>query len=433
MEKVLVYLGPSLPLDNAKKILPEAIYRPPARQADIVTDLVKYNPTHLILIDGTFSENLSVWHKELLYALQYPGVQGVYGAASMGALRAAELNYLGMVGIGKIYRWYADGITEDDAEVAVNYAEHNGQYRVNNVPLVDIRAGVETLGGEADWFLEAMADVPYAERTRNLCELRWQENTIEPGFPCVPQKQLDAEQALKEFREYSPRSLRTPTPDDLSLNFGALYERDRRIDINGVSIPQQHLDAYVVLHNPEWERICWDAANQDLALVLCNLLNVTVSLDEIEHESARFQDRAEVRSTEDFDNFLENNGWNRHEFQRLMIRNARIRKLQHHFTVTKLFKRNTQSILDYLRTHLAFDFWAIQAAQREARLENDDWLSVDLETPAFKRLLDHMENEGMELKMTPEEYLLETGFANLNELSVALQRTAAGKEPNGRQ
>jgi hypothetical protein len=431
METVLVYLGPSLPLANAKAILPEAIYRPPARQADIVSDVTRFKPTHIILIDGCFRESLSPWHKELLYALQYPGIQAVYGAASMGALRAAELDYLGMIGLGKIYQWYRDGVTEDDAEVAVNYAEHKGLYHLNSVPLVDIRAGVESLGGEADWFLDAMREIPYEERTRNLCEKRWQEDTIEPGFPCIPQKQLDAELVLREFREHKPQPTKVPTPGDLTLTFEALYQRDRRIDINGVSIPQQHLDAYVLLHNPEWERICWDSANQELALILCNVCNVQVSLVDIERESGRFQQRAGIETIEDFNNFLECNGWNRPEFNQLMIRNARIRSLQHQLSVTKVLKRNTQAILDYLRTHQGFDYWALQAAQVEARLENDDSLLIDLEISPWSHLAEHMENEGLELKLTPEEYLLETGFSNLNELTVALQRTAAGKETDG--
>ena len=114
LERILCYLGPSLPLAKARAILPNAIYLPPAKQGDIVSHVVNYNPTRILLIDGVFRENLSPWHKELVYALQYPSVKGIYGAASMGALRAAELDYLGMIGIGKIYGWYRDGVTEDD-------------------------------------------------------------------------------------------------------------------------------------------------------------------------------------------------------------------------------------------------------------------------------------------------------------------------------
>jgi hypothetical protein len=61
----------------------------------------------------------------------------------------------------------------------------------------------------------------------------------------------------------------------------------------------------------------------------------------------------------------------------------------------------------------------------------DDWLSVDLKNTAFELLAEHFEREGLELKCLPEEYLLETGFSNLLELSIALRRISAGKETNG--
>jgi hypothetical protein len=440
-EKILVYLGPSLSLAKAREILPDAIYRPPCKQGDIVTDVVNLEPNRILLIDGVFRENLSPWHKELVYALQYPGVKALYGAASMGALRAAELDFLGMVGIGRIYEWFRDGVTEDDSEVAVSYAEREGPqgrlYYVNTIPLVDIRAGVEhyerefpdqPVALEAREFLETMREVFYMERTSAMCEAAW-EGRCGVSFPHIPQKAIDATHALNDFRGCNPAPTQKPTPEHLSRYFHALYERDRRIEVNGTGIPQQHVDAYVLLHNPEYERICWDSSNQDLALMLCDLLLVTVDISEIERENVRFQQRSGVETPEDFQCLLENNGWSRHEYDRLMIQNARIRKLQHANTVAKMYRRNTQAIVDYLRTHQAFDYWAVQAVGAEKRIKAsgvDDWLGVNLERTAFDLLADHFEKEGLELRCLPEEYLLETGFSNLTELSVALSRIAAG-------
>jgi hypothetical protein len=108
--------------------------------------------------------------------------------------------------------------------------------------------------------------------------------------------------------------------------------------------------------------------------------------------------------------------------------------LQHAATVAKQYRRNTQSIIDYLRTHQAFDYWAVQAAQAEAGIKKsgvDDWLGIDIENPTMKLLHEHFEKEGLELNANGEEYLLETGFSNFAELGVALARTAAGKEHNG--
>lgn len=443
LERIICYLGPSLPLAKARAILPDATYLPPAKQGDIVTHVINYQPTRIILIDGEFRQNLSVWHKELVYALQFPGVKAIYGASSMGALRAAELDFLGMIGIGRIYGWYRDGVTEDDSEVALSYAVREGPegpiYYPATVPLVDIRAGVEQYEKEypdepvaldARAFLEDMREVFYMERTPQLCEQLWLERREGP-FPCIEQKMIDARTALTDFAMYESAPLQKPTPENLSRFFQALYERDRRILINGTEIPQQHIDAYVLLHNPEYERICWDSANQDLALMLCDNLCVTVSIDEIERENIRFQQRCGIETPADFGCMLENNGWSRPEYDRLIIQNARIRKLQHANTVSKMYRRNTQAILDYLRTHQGFDYWAVQAVALEKKIKAsgvDDWLGVNLETPTFTLLAQHFEQEGLELKCSHEEYLLETGFSNQTELGVAVARITAGKE-----
>ena len=442
-ERIICYLGPSLSLAKAKAILPNAIYRPPAKQGDIVTDVVNLNPNRIILIDGYFRENLSVWHKEICFALQFPYMRAIYGASSMGALRAAELDFLGMIGIGKIYHWYRDSVTEDDSEVALSFAERDGpdgpQYYPSTIPLVDIRAGVEhyaqefpdsPIPGLARDFLEAMRNVFYMDRTRERCEQTWAEMGASIHFPLISQKAMDAVTALRDHLMYESAPVQKPTPENLSRFFQALYERDRRIRVNGTEIPQQHIDAYTMLHNPEYERICWDSANQDLALMLCDHLCVFVTVEEIERENIRFQARSDIWTTADFENFLSANGWTRHEYDRLIIANARIRKLQHANTVTKMYRRNTLAILNYLRTHQAFDYWAKLAVEAEKKIQKsgvDDWLGVNLETPAFDLLAKHFEREGLDLKCNNEEYLLETGFSNLTELGVALARIAAGR------
>jgi hypothetical protein len=440
-EKILVYLGPSLSRARARALLPNAIYKGPCRQGDIVSDVVNENPTHILLIDGCFRDNLSPWHKEIVYALQYPNVKGIWGAASMGALRAAELDFLGMVGVGRIFEWYRDGVTEDDSEVAVSYAElPSGDYKALTVPLVDIRAGVEqykalyagtAIAEGAQVFQDEMGKVFYMERTSALCETIWEGFGLDVSWPHVAQKALDATMLLNDFRNYNPAPIRQPTPQHLSPFFQALYERDRRIRINGQEVPQQHIDAYVMLHNPEYERIAWDAANQELALLLCDCLCVLSDVNDVARESARFQERAGIVTAADFAAFLENNGWTAHEFDRLMIQNARIRKLQHAISVAKTYRRNTQTVLDYLRTHQGFDYWAVQVAQREAAIKAsgvDDWLSINLEVPAFVALGRYYDQEGLELHATPEEYLLESGFSNATELGVALARNTAAKD-----
>ena len=440
LDKILVYLGPTLELEKAKAILPEAIYRPPAKQGDILSDVVNLEPNVILLIDGEFYQNLSVWHKELVYALQYPGVKAVYGAASMGALRAAELDFLGLIGVGQIYRWYQDGTTEDDAEVALSYAEHGGVYHSLTVPLVDIRAGIEHYKREfsdnpevietVGEFFRTIEEVHYIHRTPSLCEKIWNGH-LGVSFPCIPQKEMDAIELLENFEQYAPAPKLAPTPEDLGHTFQALYDRDRKISIKGQLIPQQHIDSYLLLHSPEYERICWDSANQELALILCDAFLVTICVEEAERESNRFQQRCGIETKEDFEAMLTANGWTRAEYDRLIIQNARIRKLQHAVSVSKGARRNTRAILDYLRTYQAFEYWVEQAAQKEKAIAArgiDDWGGIGLERSPWSLLAQHFEHEGLELKCSREEYFLETGFCNHNELTIALNRLLALKE-----
>ena len=77
-----------------------------------------------VFVDGYFGNVPSVWHKEILFALS-SGVE-VSGAASLGALRAAELHRFGMIGIGCIYRAFRRGIWTDDDEVTKPYSVEKG-------------------------------------------------------------------------------------------------------------------------------------------------------------------------------------------------------------------------------------------------------------------------------------------------------------------
>ncbi|MGH9165004.1 MAG: TfuA-like protein [Acidimicrobiales bacterium] len=126
-------------MDEARTILP-AHYAPPARCGDILLYL-RAAPAALALVDGLFERTAAVWHKEILYALER-GIP-VYGASSMGALRAAELDGAGMVGVGEIYRRFADGTYGDDDEVAVAHAEAADGFRVLSDAMANIRSTLE--------------------------------------------------------------------------------------------------------------------------------------------------------------------------------------------------------------------------------------------------------------------------------------------------
>jgi hypothetical protein len=114
-KRIVVFIGPSLPLKEAKQIL-NADYRPPVARDDLAV-LLDDPPQVIGIIDGVFHQQPAVSHKEILRALD-AGIT-VVGGSSMGALRSAELDYAGMIGIGTVYQEYRDGTIESDDDVAI--------------------------------------------------------------------------------------------------------------------------------------------------------------------------------------------------------------------------------------------------------------------------------------------------------------------------
>ncbi|MHC1709678.1 MAG: TfuA-related McrA-glycine thioamidation protein [Methanomassiliicoccales archaeon] len=109
----VVFLGPSLPLTEAREIL-DADYRPPVKRGD----LQHLESVEVVgIIDGVFLQSSSVGHREILSLLNRK--VKVVGGGSMGALRAAEMGHYGMIGVGRIFKMYASGEVQGDDEVAL--------------------------------------------------------------------------------------------------------------------------------------------------------------------------------------------------------------------------------------------------------------------------------------------------------------------------
>ena len=136
---VIAFLGPSLPQAAARAVL-AADYRPPAGQGDVLR-AARERPRAILLIDGVFSQVAAVWHREILWAMTR-GIH-VFGAASMGALRAAELHVYGMVGHGAIFEAYRSGALADDDEVAVAHGPAELGFVASSEAMVNIRATLD--------------------------------------------------------------------------------------------------------------------------------------------------------------------------------------------------------------------------------------------------------------------------------------------------
>jgi len=136
--RVVVYTGTSISHIDAKKIL-DADYRAPVKRNDI-TRIMRNPPDIIGIIDGVFFDSAAVAHREIIDAIK-SGIT-VVGGASMGALRASELDSYGMIGVGKIYEMYRSGVLESDDEVAVTFDADTME--ALSVPLVNVRVTLES-------------------------------------------------------------------------------------------------------------------------------------------------------------------------------------------------------------------------------------------------------------------------------------------------
>jgi TfuA protein len=121
--------------EKAKAIF-NADYKPPAKKGDLLRLGLSSDISVVGLVDGMFLQDYPPTPIEVYQLVAKKNVI-VVGAASLGALRAVELERFGMIGIGKIFDLYRKGKVTADDEVAVTFEE--GSYRLQSEAMIDIR------------------------------------------------------------------------------------------------------------------------------------------------------------------------------------------------------------------------------------------------------------------------------------------------------
>ena len=151
--------------EEAVRRLSGADVAPPIKRGDL-NGVDDYDV--VVILDGEFGQNMAVTPKEIL------GLIGrgktVIGASSMGALRASELDRLGMIGIGWVYNHLRRCAVRRDADVALVYSPLD--FQPMTVPMVDIEYWVEQgsaagliPGGQELRLLKHARDIFFADRT----------------------------------------------------------------------------------------------------------------------------------------------------------------------------------------------------------------------------------------------------------------------------
>jgi hypothetical protein len=165
--KTVVFVGPSMTLGERRAIIGAQVTSPVCRG-----DLKRFAEHDLfVILDGEFGQNLSVSPKEILQLLD--AGKTVIGAASMGALRASELDSFGMIGVGWVYRKFASAAVRNDDDVALCYSPFD--LSPTTIPMVDIEYRMELLMAEgrisrkeAAKILRKARSVFFADRTEEL-------------------------------------------------------------------------------------------------------------------------------------------------------------------------------------------------------------------------------------------------------------------------
>ena len=134
MRSACIFAGPSL----AGRPLPPGIHGFPPATRGALTAALSSGYSRIGLVDGAIDEGERLPLRELREALATPSIQLV-GGASMGALRAAQLESEGMQGVGRVYRLFRRGSLIDRDEVYVLHAPAALRYRCLTLPLVNIR------------------------------------------------------------------------------------------------------------------------------------------------------------------------------------------------------------------------------------------------------------------------------------------------------
>jgi TfuA protein len=225
MASPVIFLGPSLSHEKAREIFADADFRPPAKKGDLLKLAANPDVKMVGLVDGVFLQDYPPTPIEVYQLARREGVL-LAGAASLGALRAVELEKFGMVGIGRIFELYKKGKVNADDEVAVTFAD--GDFRVQSEAMIDIRYNLylaKKLGVISEATKRALASVakgiyfPHRnyqdiidETKRAYTEL----GDIENFRTYISQnrkslKEMDAIKLVQFFKERYEASLKSPS------------------------------------------------------------------------------------------------------------------------------------------------------------------------------------------------------------------------------
>jgi hypothetical protein len=333
---VYLFIGPTLPQREAAGLC-DAIILPPAAQGD-VWRAAQSQPRAIGIVDGYFSGAPSVWHKEILWALSR-GIH-VFGSASMGALRAAELHAYGMRGIGHIFEAYSDGRLEDDDEVAVSHGPAELGYPALSEAMVNIRATLAR--AQAEGMLKPSDRHTFEARAKALYfpDRSWaalldgvsgvSPATLDALREWLPQGRVDRKRddAIEMIRAMQ-EMLAECEPPQVSFHFEWTHFWDEmivRTDTDGLGVaPDSAVLEELRLEGPEaYERARTRALARLLSGQAAARLGISISQEAALETLSRLRAERGLYSRDALDAWMAENGLDASAMERLVEDEARL-------------------------------------------------------------------------------------------------------------
>jgi hypothetical protein len=346
MNEIYVFLGPTLAEKDARAEL-DAVYLPPAAAGDVYR-LWRQHPRAIGIVDGYFDQVPAVWHKEIMWVMEH-GVH-VFGAAGLGALRAAELDSFGMRGTGWVYRAFRDGTLDRDDEVAVRHAAAGDGYRPLSEAMVNIRRTLQaaehqgiisaaTLGILA----AAGAALFYRDRTwpdllqaagaarADAAELDALRRWLPAGR--IDQQATDASAMLREMRAFLARD-QAPQQVSWTMADTAMWEvAKRRADARPVAeaavgspvMLERILDEIRLLGPDAFGAACCRSLLRVFAVRSARSEGVTIDQDWLDGAVAEFRISRNLGQDTELTRFLADSEISAEDFERLIATNEMVR------------------------------------------------------------------------------------------------------------
>ena len=336
MNDIYVFLGPTLAEKDARAEL-NAVYLPPVSAGDVYR-LWRRRPRAVGIVDGYFDRVPAVWHKEIMWIMER-GVH-VFGAAGLGALRAAELDRFGMHGVGWVYQAFRDETLDRDDEVAVGPGSE---------AMVNVRrtlAAAEQQGiisaVTAGVLLTAGTDLFYPERTwpallraagatrADAAELDALRRWLPDGR--VDQQAADAVAMLREMRGFLAAD---PAPQQVSWSMAntAMWEAAKRradtLPRDGAAGSRPMLEPVldeIRLAGPgAYEAACCRSLLRVFAADFAEREGVTIDGERLHDAVAAFRISRNLEQGTELTRFLADNDLSAEEFDRLVVTDEMVR------------------------------------------------------------------------------------------------------------